>query len=72
MSINLNKVTELKKLSDENKIQLVAVTKNRNTQDIENLINQNILNFGENRVQEAQKKFIILKNKFDNLFLHLI
>lgn len=48
----------------------MAVTKNRSENDIIELYNHNILLFGENKVQEAKKKFSSLNLK--NISLHLI
>jgi len=72
LAINLNQLSELKDISFKKQIKLVAVTKNRPEEDIINLINNQILIFGENRVQEAQKKFLPLKKKFNNIAVHLI
>lgn len=53
-------------------LQLLAVTKNRSTQDIENLLAQDQRLFGENRIQEAFKKWPELKNKYPGIELHFI
>jgi len=53
--------------------ELLIVTKNRSEEDIQGLINIGLNKFGENRVQEAQKKFNQYINKKNHsLELHLI
>lgn len=48
----------------------MVVTKNRTSDDVETLIQQNQLIFGENKVQEAQKKFLTISN--NRIKIHLI
>ena len=52
-------------------VKMVAVSKNHSVETIKMAINSGIRIFGENKVQEAEKKFINLKDKFQNLELHL-
>ena len=60
-------------LSFYKKAQLLIVTKNQLSQDIRKLLLDGYNLFGENRVQEAQKKFKTeLRTEFPNLILHLI
>ena len=54
-----------------NKAKMVAVSKNHSVESIKEAINSGIRIFGENRVQEAEKKFTNLKSKFQNIELHL-
>ena len=51
-------------------VKMVAVSKNHSIESIKTAINSGIRIFGENRGQEAEKKFLDLKNKFPNLELH--
>ena len=53
------------------KVKIVAVSKNHNIESIKKAINSGIRIFGENRVQEAERKFLNLKNIFQDLELHL-
>ena len=72
MTINKNilfDIQNLLKLSEQ-KAELLIVTKNRSIDDIVEFINLNQKNFGENRVQEAKKKFIDTGLK-DKYALHL-
>ena len=55
------------------RVNIIAISKNHPISSVETAIALGIRVFGENRVQEADKKFIIsgLKNKFTDLRLHL-
>jgi len=52
--------------------ELLVVTKNQKQENILLLIDKGYYKFGENRIMEAQEKFLPLKKKFSNLELHLI
>ena len=47
-----------------NKAKMVAVSKNHSVESIKEAINSGIRIFGENKVQEAEKKFTNLKSTF--------
>ena len=51
--------------------KMVAISKNHSVESVKIAINSGIRIFGENRVQEAEKKFLNLKNIFQDLELHL-
>lgn len=73
MSINYEKILEIKKnisLIRPN-ASLCIVTKKRSTEDILKLIKDNNFYFAENRIQEAEQKYIEIKKKY-NLSLDLI
>ncbi|MEZ5691432.1 MAG: YggS family pyridoxal phosphate-dependent enzyme [Rickettsiales bacterium] len=53
-------------------VNIIAASKDQPQYKIEEAINSGIINFGENRVQEAQEKWQELKVKYDNVKLHLI
>ena len=74
MSINYSSLKIINQdLSFYKKAKLLIVTKNQLSQDIRNLLLDGYNLFGENRVQEAQKKFTSeLRTEFPNLNLHLI
>lgn len=57
---------------DKDQITLVAVSKMHETEEILPLIEAGQRVFGENRVQEAMRKYPPLKEKFPDLKLHLI
>jgi len=52
-------------------VKIVAVSKNHPVESIKIAINSGIRVFGENRVQEAEKKFLNLKSSYQDLELHL-
>ena len=73
MAINKIKIEEIKSfLQDHKDTSLLAVTKNRDIFEIKKLIQYGFFLFGENRVQEAIKKFNLVKQDHKNLSLHLI
>ena len=53
-------------------IKLQIVSKQQSTENIETIIKQGFFLFGENKVQEAKKKWPLLKNKYSKLKLHFI
>lgn len=53
-------------------IHLIAVSKTRSAEDIEPLILEGQMLFGENRVQEAASKWPALKDRYPGISLHLI
>ena len=54
------------------KTKLIAVSKVQPNDRIEAVLDQGHRIFGENRVQEAQSKWPLLKEQYDNIELHLI
>lgn len=57
---------------NKDQITLVAVSKMHETEEILPLIEAGQRVFGENRVQEAMRKYPLLKEKYPDLKLHLI
>jgi pyridoxal phosphate enzyme (YggS family) len=53
-------------------VTLVAVSKNRSAEAIEELIAAGQRDFGENRVQEAQGKWPALRERYPDIRLHMI
>ncbi len=71
MSVNFEQLSLIKNnLKNYPKSALLIVTKNRDPETIEFLIKEGNFNFGENKVQEAEKKFSYINNK--NIKIHLI
>lgn len=61
--ININSLKEhIDKISSHRQIKIVAVSKNVTENEVKLLFNQGQLDFGENRVQELQRKDGILNN----------
>ena len=54
------------------KPKIIAVSKTFSEQDITHLLNYGHNDFGENKVQEAKKKWVKLKNNFKNVKLHML
>lgn len=52
--------------------RLIAVSKTREVSDIQQALECGQRRFGENRVQEALRKFPLLKERYEDLELHLI
>ena len=72
MTINFKILDQIKSnLKKFDKADLLIVSKNQTSNDVEELINQGFKIFGENRVQEASKKFDNIDN-IEKLELHLI
>ncbi len=59
-------------LSIPSPIRLVAVTKGRTVEDIERLIQKGCTWFGENRIQEIQRKWPLLKKQYPHVKLQFI
>ena len=72
MTINYNSLNQvLNDLEKYDLTQLLIVTKNQTIQDINELISKGFDTFGENKVQEAKKKYNF-ENIIDKVNLHLI
>ena len=72
MTINFKILDQiLSNLKKFDKADLLIVSKNQTSNDIQDLINQGFKIFGENRVQEANKKYGNIVN-LENIELHLI
>ena len=70
-SLNYQQILENMGKYGTKNVKIVAVSKNHSVESIKIAINSGIRIFGENRVQEAEKKFTNLKKTFQNLELHL-
>jgi hypothetical protein len=60
--------SEIKKRIQNNDVKIVAVTKNQNVETIQNLPSE-ITCIGENRIQEAEQKFLKLNRNFEKHFV---
>ena len=73
--LNLQKIEKQiysKKLIENNKTEIIAVSKTFQVNDIMPLIEYGHIHFGENKVQEALNKWPDILSKFKNLKLHMI
>jgi len=70
----LNKFLLIKNniLSHSKKITIVVVTKSVNYDKIKDIIDYGHIHFGENRIQDANKKWIDIKKNFLDIKLHFI
>ena len=71
---NLNLIQKiLKEKTKENKIpKIVAVSKTFSISDIKPLLEYGHVDFGENKIQEALDKWLLVKRNFDSIKLHMI
>ena len=73
LKINEKVKVKLSTISNLNKIpRIIAVSKTFKMQHIYPLIDHGHVDFGENKVQEAQEKWTEIKEKNKNIKLHLI
>lgn len=70
---DINKYNEILEILKKNKkkSQIIAISKNHPQESVLRAIEQGVRTFGENRVIEAKNKFTNLKEKFNNIELHL-
>ena len=75
----MNIITNFEKIKQEIKnnlhqrdIKVIAVSKTFSLEHIMPLVEYGHKDFGENKVQEAEKKWTVLKNTMNNLSLHMI
>ena len=64
--------TEVKFSRSIGSTKLIAVSKVQPNYRVESVLEEGHRIFGENRVQEAQSKWPIFKNKYENVELHII
>ncbi len=64
--------SELGSNRPEGSVNLIAVSKMQPIERVEDVLNQGHRVFGENRVQEAYKKWSIWKEQFPSVLLHLL
>tara|TARA_B100000767_G_scaffold272227_1_gene299464 strand:+ start:505 stop:1155 length:651 start_codon:yes stop_codon:yes gene_type:complete len=68
-----NKIKDnIKKIASKKSINIIAVTKTFPMDHINPLLNAGHIHFGENKVQEANSKWLEIKKKNPNLKLHMI
>ena len=76
MSIIVDRFNKIKsniaKIDKTNSSKIVAVSKTFSLEHIMPLVEYGHKDFGENKVQEAEKKWTVLKNTMNNLSLHMI
>ena len=63
-------VSDAKRSLDE--VELIAVSKKKPKEDIQNVIDHHQRSFGENQIQEVEEKWPVLKEENSNIKLHYI
>lgn len=74
MSFNPSALIEIQDFIGKNSkkpVKIVAISKNHTLDDVVLAINSGVKIFGENRVQEAQSKFLEIKKNYSDIELHL-
>ena len=66
----INKIISQKQLKTNPEI--IVVTKTFSLNHIIPLVESGHIHFGENKIQEAENKWLDLKNRFDDLQLHMV
>lgn len=64
-------VKEYVEKNAKNPVKIIAISKNHSENSIKIAISYGVKIFGENKVQEAIRKFSSIKQKFTNIELHL-
>tara|TARA_B110001452_G_scaffold254760_1_gene246603 strand:+ start:570 stop:1211 length:642 start_codon:yes stop_codon:yes gene_type:complete len=72
MTSIINRFENIKSLINNSNVKIVAVSKTFSFDEIKPLIDHGHLHFGENKVQEAQSKWIQTKKTNPNINLHMI
>jgi len=70
IKIKINEILHNKQLKTSP--QIIAVTKTFSLENITPLLETGHVHFGENKIQEAEKKWYQVKNLYPNLQLHMI
>ena len=70
----INHLEKTAQLADRNieEIDLIAVSKKKPSSDIQNVIDEGHISFGENQIQEIERKWPDLKKLNTNIQLHFI
>ena len=73
MHKNINNLEHIKKkLENHHKAKIIAVSKTFKAENITPLLDYGHKDFGENKVQEALEKWPKLKERYENINLHMI
>jgi len=72
MNSIINNFEKIKTLVDNNKINIIAVSKSFQYEHIKPLVDFGHRHFGENKVQEAQNKWFKVKQEIKDIKLHMI
>ena len=68
-----NKVNEIiDKKQLKTKPEIIVITKTFPIDNVVPLIEDGHIHYGENKIQEAEKKWLSIKKKYKNLYLHMV
>ena len=66
------KISLAKSGRDISEVELIAVSKKKSSDEIREVLDAGQISFGENQIQEVEKKWIALKKEFSQVKLHFI
>jgi pyridoxal phosphate enzyme (YggS family) len=72
MNSIINNLENIKSLINNSNVKIIAVTKTFSSDAIKPLVDHGHLHFGENKVQEAQNKWLEIKKNKPDIRLHMI
>ena len=68
-----NKINEIiNKKQLKTKPEIIVITKTFPIDNVVPLIEDGHIHYGENKIQEAEKKWLSIKKKYKNLYLHMV
>lgn len=72
MSLVIDNLIQVKKIINNNNINIIAVSKSFQYEQVKPLVETGHKHFGENKVQEAKNKWLNIRNKIKDIKLHMI
>ena len=72
MSLVIDNFIQVKKIINDNNINIIAVSKSFQYEKVKPLVETGHKHFGENKVQEAKNKWLTIRNEIKDTKLHMI
>ena len=72
MSLVIDNFIQVKKIINDNNINIIAVSKSFQYEKVKPLVETGHKHFGENKVQEAKNKWLTIRNEIKDIKLHMI
>lgn len=72
MSLVIDNFIQVKKIINDNNINIIAVSKSFQYEQVKPLVEIGHKHFGENKVQEAKNKWLTIRNEIKDIKLHMI
>lgn len=72
MSLVIDNLIQVKKIINNNNINIIAVSKSFQYEQVKPLVETGHKHFGENKVQEAKNKWLTIRNEIKDIKLHMI